>query len=51
MLNVAKIDNTTFGLDKQQKSALVDTIVEVISDYSFPLKTKDIYKDKEIVLK
>lgn len=47
ILNVAKIDNTTFILDKQ-KSNLVDTINEVIDNYSYLLKTEDIYKDKEI---
>jgi len=34
-------------LDKQ-KSNLVDTINEVIDDYSYLLKTEDMYKDKEI---
>lgn len=34
-------------MDKQ-KSNLVDTINEVIDDYSYLLKTEDMYKDKEI---
>lgn len=47
ILNVAKIDNTTFNLDRQ-KNNLVDIIKQAINDYSFILKTEDFHKDKAI---